>query len=810
MKISIEPLNGENYAVWSQRMEMLLVHKKLWKGVTQPDVDADRTAEAKALIGLNVSSQYLGQIVVAKNAKEAWDGLEKVFRGKTTARQLQLKRELMTLKQESGEPVAKYVGRAKDLERELLAAGAEVKPQDLAMSVITGLSKDFDMLVTVLVAADAVKSVDEMLPQLQIHEQTERLKASSLDLDNKESAAAAAYVARKGDSVKSKKASMRCHKCGELGHFERECRKGSQGSQGSERPKNSRGCFTCGSPDHMKRDCPKKGKSKGGQGVAFAAGEGTKLGQWFLDSGASQHMTGDRSLFKTLEPLKDGEREIKFGNKGVLKAAGVGTVELRCLTPAGEQINTLREVMYVPGVAKNLFSVSRATELGAEFVFKRGVFQVFVGKEVVLRAELQDGLFAICQPALSWKETCLLVREAQSPELWHRRLGHAGYEKLARLAEEELVSGVQVSGKAFREKKALVYEACILGKQTREPFPKDNDSAESTEPLQLLHMDVCGPMPKASKGGSRYLATFLDDYSKLSVVQPLKKKSDVVAVTEGVLARLELQTGKKVKAVQTDRGGEYVNEDMTTLLRKRGTVHRKTAGYAPEQNGAAERLNRDLQEKGRAMLKDSGLGEEMWAEAMVTANYTRNRLPSSVHGRTPWEKFFGEKPDVSHMRVFGARAYMHIPKENRKKMQPVSERGVFLGYVFLMFGGAVSWSSRLQPTVAVSTVEAEYLSAGQAVKEALWFRKLGADLGLDLGPIQICCDNQGAIQLLKHPIASQRSKHIDVIHHFARERVARKEVNFIYCRTEDMKADILTKALAPGKFKKCRKDLGIQ
>jgi transposase InsO family protein len=120
--------------------------------------------------------------------------------------------------------------------------------------------------------------------------------------------------------------------------------------------------------------------------------------------------------------------------------------------------------------------------------------------------------------------------------------------------------------------------------------------------------------------------------------------------------------------MQTDRGGEYVNEEMTTLLSKKGITHRKTAGYSPEHNGSAKRLNKDLQEKGRAMLEDSGLGEELWAEAMVTANYTRNRLPSRVHGKTPWEKFFGEKLDVSHVRVFGAHAYMHIPKENRKKM----------------------------------------------------------------------------------------------------------------------------------------------
>jgi hypothetical protein len=139
----------------------------------------------------------------------------------------------------------------------------------------------------------------------------------------------------------------------------------------------------------------------------------------------------------------------------------------------------------------------------------------------------------------------------------------------------------------------------------------------------------------------------------------------------------------------------------------------------------------------------------------------------------------------------------------------VDTRRSTTGYVFLMYGGAVSWSSRLQPTVAASTVEAEYLSAAQAVKEAMWFRKLGGDLGLDLGTVQIYCHNQGAIRLLKHPIASQRSKHIDVIHHFARERVARKEVGFAHCRTEDMKADIMTKALAPGKFKKCKSDIGI-
>jgi hypothetical protein len=88
VKINIEPLNGKNYAMWSQRMEMLLVHKKLWKEVTKPEVDADRSVEAKAMIGLNVREQYMGRVVAARNVEQAWDELEKVFRGKTMALKL--------------------------------------------------------------------------------------------------------------------------------------------------------------------------------------------------------------------------------------------------------------------------------------------------------------------------------------------------------------------------------------------------------------------------------------------------------------------------------------------------------------------------------------------------------------------------------------------------------------------------------------------------------------------------------------------------------------------------------------------------
>jgi len=127
----------------------------------------------------------------------------------------------------------------------------------------------------------------------------------------------------------------------------------------------------------------------------------------------------------------------------------------------------------------------------------------------------------------------------------------------------------------------------------------------------------------------------------------------------------------------------------------------------------------------------------------------------------------------------------------------------------MLNGGAISWSSRLQPTVAVSTAEAEYMAAAEAVKEALWLRKLLQDFNQPIGPIPIFGDNQGALKLLKHPIASARSKHIDVRHHFARERAARGEVKFDYIATDHMIADILTKALPLSKVETLRQAMGI-
>ena len=139
-----------------------------------------------------------------------------------------------------------------------------------------------------------------------------------------------------------------------------------------------------------------------------------------------------------------------------------------------------------------------------------------------------------------------------------------------------------------------------------------------------------------------------------------------------------------------------------------------------------------------------------------------------------------------------------------------ADRKAILGYVFLIDGGAISWSSKKQPIVSLSSTEAEYVAATHAAKEALWYRQFFKEVSCPLSkPVSIYGDNQGAIALTIDDRYHARTKHIDICYHFIREAVARRWIRISYLRTDDMPADLLTKALAPSKVAYLRGKLGL-
>ena len=136
-----------------------------------------------------------------------------------------------------------------------------------------------------------------------------------------------------------------------------------------------------------------------------------------------------------------------------------------------------------------------------------------------------------------------------------------------------------------------------------------------------------------------------------------------------------------IKSLRSDNGGEYTSKEFDTFCKNRG-IHRQFSNpYTPEQNGVSERFNRTMIESARSMLYHAKLPLEFWAEAVNTAVYIRNRSPTtSLNYGTPYECWFGSKPDVSHMRVFGSQCFVHIPDDQRRKLDAKSYRGIFVGY----------------------------------------------------------------------------------------------------------------------------------
>ena len=144
---------------------------------------------------------------------------------------------------------------------------------------------------------------------------------------------------------------------------------------------------------------------------------------------------------------------------------------------------------------------------------------------------------------------------------------------------------------------------------------------------------------------------------------------------------VEKSSGKRVKTLWTDNGEEYTSKQFEDFLKRKGIHYEHTVSKTPKQNGVAERMNRTLVETVRAILSDTKFAKKFWVEALSTAAYVHNRSPTTaVEGMIPYEAWNGCKPNVSHFRIFGCGAYVHIPKHGKSKMDPKAKKSIFLGY----------------------------------------------------------------------------------------------------------------------------------
>ncbi|KAL1918566.1 uncharacterized protein VTP21DRAFT_3226 [Calcarisporiella thermophila] len=205
-------------------------------------------------------------------------------------------------------------------------------------------------------------------------------------------------------------------------------------------------------------------------------------------------------------------------------------------------------------------------------------------------------------------------------------------------------------------------------------------------------MDIVGPIHPIAFSGARYFLTckfgrvtltLQDDYTKFIWSIPVASKAQVQDVLKDFIARAEKEAGTEIKAFRSDRGTEFVNNAVAKMLQERGIQHQTTTSYTPESNGAAERANRSILEIVRTLLEQSQVPKELWTEAVRTATLVKNMWPSKpINGKSPYQLWYDKNPDIAQLRTFGCRAYAHIPKTQRSKLDRRAEAGVMVGYSY--------------------------------------------------------------------------------------------------------------------------------
>lgn len=248
---------------------------------------------------------------------------------------------------------------------------------------------------------------------------------------------------------------------------------------------------------------------------------------------------------------------------------------------------------------------------------------------------------------------------------------------LNKLIVGDLVHGLP-NLKFFDDKVCDVY---AKGKQTRSSF-KTKKGVSTTRPLELLHMDLCGPVRVQSRGGKKYILVFVDDFSRFTWNMFLRTKDETAKLLITFAKAIQLKVNCKIASIRYDHGTKFVNSQIEDFCAKNGIHHNFSAPRTPQQNGIVEGKNRTLVDIARTMLIDSSLEMNFWAEAVNTACYVTNRcLIRSMIKKTPYKLLNDKKPSIAHLKPFGCKCFvLNNGKDDLGKFDARSDERVFVGY----------------------------------------------------------------------------------------------------------------------------------
>jgi transposase InsO family protein len=382
-------------------------------------------------------------------------------------------------------------------------------------------------------------------------------------------------------------------------------------------------------------------------------------------------MTGEKKMFTSYVKNKDSQDTIIIGDGNQGKFKGLGKIAITTE-------RSISNVFLVESLGYNLLSISQLCHMGYNCLFTNIDVSVFRRSDgsLAFKGVLDGKLYLVNSSKENADLDACLIAKTNMGWLWHRRLAHVGMKNLHKLLKGEHVLGL--TDVCFE--KDTPCAGCQAGKQVGTTHQSKNVMTTS-RPLELLHMDLFGPVAYVSIGGSKYGLVIVDDFSRFTWVFFLQDKSETQGTLKRFLRSAQNEFELKVKKIRSDNGSEFKNLQVEEYLEEEGIKHEFSAPYTPQQNGVVERKNRTLNDMARIMLGEYKTPERFWWEAMNIACHAINRLYlHCLVKKTSYKLLTGNKPNVSYFRVFGRKCYILVKKGRHLKFAPKAVEGFLLGY----------------------------------------------------------------------------------------------------------------------------------
>ncbi|GKE23523.1 retrovirus-related pol polyprotein from transposon TNT 1-94, partial [Tanacetum coccineum] len=419
---------------------------------------------------------------------------------------------------------------------------------------------------------------------------------------------------------------------------------------------------------------------------------------------------------------------------------------------------TINRVYYVEGLNHNLFSVGQFCDADLEVAFQKSTcFVRDLQKNDLLTGNRGSDLYTISlQETTSSTLICLMAKASPTQAwLWHRRLSHLNFNYINLLSKKDVVIGLP----KLKYVKNQLCSSCEVSKAKRISF-KTKTVPSLKGRLNLLHMDLCGPMRVASINGKKYILVIVDDYSRYTWTLFLRSKDETPEVLKDFLTMIQRNLQAPVIFVRTDRGTEFLNKTLNAFFKEEGIEHQTSTPRTPEQNGVVERQNRTLVEAARTMLSASKLHVFFWAEAIATACYTQSRsILVPTHEKTAYHLINDRKPSIKHLHIFCCTCYLTRDGENLDKMKEKGDPCILVGYSTQSKGYHV-YNKRTR--LIVESIHLKFDEIKE-MSETFVANDTSGLLGLVFGPLYDQFFNVGASRVNKSSSPTDNSAQQDIL-----------------------------------------------